>query len=184
MIKYLAVTAVAFLTATAAGNAADRPITYDCDTAPGHFSELVLPAPAGAFTVSGNLSARAIAKDKQWAPTAKLLISPPPKSPGLGTDDYAGVTLTALPGKSVNVKMDVVQYLSFTTKGRDGEIIAGTFSAPGTAQPFGLSYDGRSVVVTVGSERRTYLLATTEPVVRIVCSTGEFLFTDIQVKPR
>ena len=183
MTKQWAVVAAA-AALTAGANAAERPITYDCDTAAGHFSELVIPAPVVAFTVTGNVRVNAIAKDKNWAPNAKLLISPPPTSPGDNPTSHAGISVTALPGKSVSVAMDVVQYLSFAGTGQKDEIIAGSFKAPGNPQPFSLTYDGQSVVATVGGESRTYPLVTTEPVVRIVCSTGEFLFTDVRIQAR
>lgn len=49
-------------------------------------------------------------------------------------------------------------------------------------QTFTLSYDGSTVVVNLGKESRSFPLKVAEPVVRIVCSTGEFLFTDLAIK--
>ena len=183
MVRVLGMFAAAASLSTA-GSAAERAITYDCDSAPGHFSELVLPAPTVAFTVTGNVTVNAIAADKKWAPGARLLISPPSTSPGDNPEARAGVSLTALPGKSVGAKQQVVQYLSFTANGHEDEIITFSFKAPGAPQPFSLSYDGKSVVVAVDGETRAYPLVTSEPVVRIVCSTGEFLFTDLRIKAR
>ena len=54
---------------------------------------------------------------------------------------------------------------------------------PGTAQPFTLAYDGSAVAVTVGNETRSFPLKIADPAVRIVCSTGEFLVTDLTISP-
>jgi hypothetical protein len=71
---------------------------------------------------------------------------------------------------NVNRKSDEVLPLSMVTK-------------PGTVQPFRLSYDGNNVSVNLGTESKTFPLKVTEPVVRIVCSTGEFLLTDLKIVP-
>ena len=71
-------------------------ITYDCDTAANHFSELVLPAGTGPFTVSGGVKLNALAEITKYAPLARIQIAsfaPPGQSPEL----YAGLTLTVLP---------------------------------------------------------------------------------------
>ena len=54
---------------------------------------------------------------------------------------------------------------------------------PGTPQPFTLAYDGSQVVVSLGAETKSFPLKTSDPVVRITCSTGEFLFTDLAIRP-
>ena len=47
-------------------------ITYDCDTAANHFSELILPAGTGPFTVSGNVKLNALADVTKYAPIARV----------------------------------------------------------------------------------------------------------------
>src|SRR3954470_2925518 len=76
--------------ATAAG------IAYDCDTAPNHYSELVLPAPAGPFTVSGNVQLNALAEVTKYTPLARVQISSA-SEPGQSPDSFAGVSVMALP---------------------------------------------------------------------------------------
>lgn len=182
MLKKLALVASA-LAVPGAAHAAGRGITYDCDTAPGHFSELVLPAPSTAFTVTGNIKVNNIAKDKKWAPIARVRIGSAPAGPGAAPSAFGGFELTALPGKSVSLLLDTVQALSFDASGRDTEIIAASLQSTGAVQSFRLAYDGRSVAVTIGTETRSYPLTTSEPVVQVICSTGEFLMTDLRVEP-
>jgi hypothetical protein len=54
---------------------------------------------------------------------------------------------------------------------------------PGSEQAFSMVYDGSSLAVTVG-ENKSFPLRLTDPVVRIVCSTGEFLITDLTITAR
>src|SRR6185503_17351769 len=156
--------------------AAAAGITYDCDTTPGHFSDLVLPAPSGPFTVSGNVQVNQIGKDSKWAPTARLRIGSAEPAPGGAPDDYAGFEITALPGNALSMKLDTVQAFSFDVKGRDSETIPNSLGATGAAQPFRISYDGQQVTTTVAGQTRSYQLKGRPPVVEVVCSTGEFLF--------
>ena len=53
----------------------------------------------------------------------------------------------------------------------------------GPVQPFLLAYDGKSVSVTVAGSTRSFPLTTSDPVVQVICSTGEFLLTDLAVQP-
>ena len=54
------------------GQTLAAPITYDCDTAADHFSELVLPAADVPFTVSGNLQLNALAGSKKYVALARI----------------------------------------------------------------------------------------------------------------
>ena len=73
--------------------------------------------------------------------------------------------------------------LSYNLAGKDDEVIPpSAMTKPGTVQPFTLSYDGSKVTIILGPETRVLPLKLVEPVVRIVCSTGEFLFTDLTIK--
>jgi hypothetical protein len=175
---------VVAISVSGAAQTATRGITYDCDTAAGHFSELILPAPASSFSVTGNIRVLGIAKDKEWAPLARVRIGEAPTSPGSTLSSYGGLMLTALPGKAVSMRADIVQMFSFDVAGRtDEEGIASTLQATGATQLFRLSFDGRSVTVAVGSESRSVPLTVSEPVVQVICSTGDFLITDLKVEP-
>lgn len=161
-------------------------ITYDCDTAAGHFSELVLPSAGASFLVSGNVQLNALAASKTYAPSARIQISSA-GAPGQSPSVYAGFSLTALPtdAKKAPAGSSAVQMLSYNMNGKKDEMLPlSLLTKPGTVQPFRLSYDGSQVIVNLGSESRRFPLKAAEPVVRIVCSTGEFLFTDLTIKPQ
>jgi len=159
-------------------------ITYDCDTASGHFSELILPAPGNRFTVTGNLQLNAIAPVDKYAPLARLQIaseSEPGQSPTL----FAGFTLTALPvdAKKNPTGQPVIEMLAFNVNGKDDDVLPSSMIVkPGTVVPFVVSFDGSNVSVKLNDATRLFPLGTTQPVVRLVCSTGEFLFTNLAIK--
>lgn len=79
------------------GEAAGRGITYDCDTAPGHFSELLLPAPASHFSVSGNIKVNQLASHEKWAPTARVRVGSRPSAPGAPLGTYGGLDQPPFP---------------------------------------------------------------------------------------
>ena len=172
-----------FLAVPAAAGAAG--ITYDCDTAANHFSVLSLPTGPAPFTVSGIVQLNAIAASKTYAAGARIQISSP-AAPGDNADAYAGFSLTALAAdaKKTPSGLPGVQMLSYIVNGHEDEVVPlSTMTKPGTPQPFTLAYDGNQVVVSLGAETKTLPLKASDPVVRITCSTGEFLFTDLAIRP-
>jgi hypothetical protein len=136
------------------------------------------------FTVSGRIQVNKIAKDPVWTPIARVRIGS--AQPGLGKapDQYAGFVLTALPGKAVKLRFDTVQAFNFDAKGRDSEIIPGSIGPTGTAQPFQITYDGKSVGVNIAGQTRSYAMVSNAPVIDVICSTGDFLFTDVLIAPQ
>jgi hypothetical protein len=158
-------------------------ITYDCDTAAGHFSELVLPSPGSHFVVTGNIKVNNIAKDKKWAPIVRLRIGSAPAAPGAAPSGYAGFELAAMAGKEVSMAAETVQAFSFDVSGKDEEIIPTSLQPAGTAEPFRLSFDGSSVAIDVHGQSRSYPVAADPAVVQVICSTGEFLITDLRIQP-
>jgi len=181
-ILYLHTIGLAFLslptTAMATG------ITYDCDTAANHFSELVLPAHI-PFSVSGNVQLNALAASKAYAPITRIQIASS-SSPGKSPSVYAGFSLSAIPmdAKKTPSGAPAIQMLSYNSNDKeDEEVPLSIMTKPGTVQSFTLSYDGSNVSVNLGNDTKSIPLKTTEPVVRIVCSTGEFLYTDLKIIP-
>jgi len=74
--------------------------------------------------------------------------------------------------------------LSYSVSGKDEDVLPfSMITKPGTIQPFNLSYDGKKVLVSLGNESKSFPLETGDPVVRLICSTGEFLFTDLKITP-
>src|SRR5438270_10385359 len=165
--------------ATAAG------ITYDCDTAANHYSELVLPAPAGPFTVSGVVQLNALAEVSKYTPLARIQISSP-SEPGQSPASFAGLSVMGLPAdaRKTPTGSPAIQMVAFNANGKEDEILPlSMLEKPGGAQPFSLTFDGRSVAALISNERRSLPLPAAAPVVRIVCSTGEFLFTNVNIQP-
>jgi hypothetical protein len=159
-------------------------ITYDCDTAADHFSELSLPTAGVPFTVSGNVQLLTLAASKTYVPIARIQISPS-AAPGQPSPVFAGFSISALPAdaKKTPSGAAAIQLLSYNFGGKDDEILPlSIMTKPGTVQPFTISYDGNEVAVKLGPETKSFPLKATEPIVRIVCSTGEFLFTDLTIE--
>jgi hypothetical protein len=179
--RYIAGLALLALPATAEA----KGVTYDCDTAANHFSALSLPAGGVPFTVSGNVQLNAIAHSTTYVPVARIQIASS-VAPGQSPDVYAGFSLSALPtdAKKTPSGAPAIQMLSYTSDGKKDEIIPlSMMTKPGTVQSFTLSYDGNKVFVNIGNETKSFPLKTSDPVVRLVCSTGEFLFTDLTITP-
>lgn len=123
---------------------------------------------------------------KTYVPLARIQISSP-SAPGQSPEAFAGFTLAALPAdaKKTSSGAAAVQMLSYNASGKEDELLPlSLMTKPGTIQPFTLAYDGSQVIVNLGTEAKSLPQKAAEPVVRIVCSTGEFLFTDLVIKPR
>ena len=160
-------------------------ITYDCDTAANHFSELVLPTMDGPFKVSGTVQLNALAASATYIPIARIQIASS-AAPGQSPSAFAGFSLSALPAdaKKTPSGAPAVQMLSYNLAGKEDELLPLSMMAkPGTVQPFKLSYDGSSVSVSLGNEAKSFPLRANGPVVRVVCSTGEFLITNLTIRP-
>ncbi|WP_308516307.1 hypothetical protein [Sphingomonas flavescens] len=165
--------------------AAAAGITYDCDTAANHFSELVLPAPGGSFTVSGNVQLLTIAEVSKYAPIARVQVTSP-SQPGQPAANVVGVSLAVLPAGAEETRAGApaLQMVSFQASGHKDEALAQSMLIkPGTPQSFRLRFDGANVAATIGSETRFYPMKAADPVVRLICSTGEFLFTNVTLQP-
>ena len=160
-------------------------ITYDCDTAADHFSELNLPTSGSTFTVAGKVQLTALAGSLTYTPIARIQIAET-TAPGQSPKIYGGFSLSALPvdAKKSPTGTPAIQMVSYSFAGRDDEVVPlSILTKPGTIQPFTLSYDGNEITVNLGNETKRFPVKIAEPVLRIVCSTGEFLFTGVTIKP-
>lgn len=186
-MKYLSIAACFALMHAGAAMAAPA-ITYDCDTAASHFSELVLPTPAGSFTVTGQLQVNQLPLFDKFAPITRLMVVPGNIAPGSSAADLAGFSLNALPAKMVDksVKDDklMLQFVNWNAthdhKAEDFKPFG--FAKAGDKLPFTLTYDGAAVTLSVAGEKTSIPLIVADPMVRIVCSTGEFLYTDLRIE--
>ena len=160
----------------------DIGITYDCDTAANHFSELVLPAGAAPFTVTGKLRLNAVAASKEYLPVARLAISNASDNPGASDQPWAGFEYAMVPAIKKTPATAILATSTFEV-GKKADMQP--FAIPSAAEiSFSLAYDGSHVVMTVDGHERQFDFTATKPVVRIVCSTGEFLYTNLLIRPR
>jgi hypothetical protein len=176
-----AATASIFLALAAPAGAAG--ITYDCDTAADHFSELALPAGPGPFSVSGTVQLNTLAASKKFVAMSRIQIASA-SAPGQPPAAYAGFSLSALPvePKKTPSGASAIQMVDYNVAGREDEgLPLSMLEKPGTPQHFTLAYDGSNVAVTIGTQSKSFPLRVADPVVRIVCSTGEFLITDLTI---
>lgn len=177
----------AALIPSAASSAEDQGIVYDCDTASGHFSVLMLPAPGQNFTVTGKIELRAMAEIGDYVPLARLAIVDRPDDAGSAIDDSVGFKLTALPERLLRDDGgdDPFQMLSWDAR-TGGEAHEARSFVPQTAGPlqFRLSYDGSEAKVEIDGKQQVFALSTRSPAVRVICSTGEFLFTDLLIEEK
>lgn len=164
--------------------AAPHGMTYDCDTAAGHFSELNLRAENGPFTVTGKVRLNAVAESSTYVPLVRIQIAETVDQ-GQVPKTFAGFSLAALPldpAKADGAK--TAQALSYNANGIGEEIIPGSLTAkPGSVQTFRLTFTGTAVVVGLGPNTKTFPMKSDNPSLRVVCSTGEFLLTDVIVRP-
>lgn len=170
-----------------AADASSTGIIYDCDTASGRFSSLVLPVPSAPFTVQGKVQLREIADMGKWAPGSRLTIIGGAAEPGNVPSEGAGFLLAALPAKMVEKRAGkgVVQYLQWQENRFDGQIMSGPFDIRPAKQElaFSMRYDGKTVSMAIGGQQKSVTLVSPASAVRIICSTGEFLYTDLKITP-
>lgn len=165
-----------------------RPIVYDCDTAANHFSELALPAPDGPFVVSGHVQINQIPQVDKFVPLARFGIAQTSPSPGSPPTDVAGFILNALPSKMIDPKLKdskaVVQYVEWDelTGGVSKDHAAFGFAKMGEKLDFSLSYADGIVTARISGQEQRIAINAPLPVVRIICSTGEFVFTDLRIE--
>ena len=186
--NHLAVAAIAatcaVVPAAALAQTANPGITYDCDTATDHFSELSLPAGPAPFTVTGKVKMMTSATSKEYLPMARLAISNASADPSGPSDEgWAGFEFIVGPAKTG--KAPSIPALDFSTKTKGqtpDQSIIGITSA--TEVPFSLTYDGAHVTVSVDGHDKQFDFTAAKPVVRITCSTGEFLYTNLVILPR
>lgn len=152
-----------------AGAAAAAPISYDCDTAAGSFSVIEQVQAGPTYHLRGTITPRTWRSDRRWAPSVRI---------GFGTADdsrRAWITLTRQPDRpGADAGMEVAD------GGEPGTIALGNV---GLNQPIAfdlaLSASGDGAV-TLGTEHRSFHFNPgPNAKMSVTCSTGEFLFSDL-----
>lgn len=175
------------LLANTGSEPASQGITYDCDTGSGHFSALVLPVPSGSFTVQGKVQPRALAELGKWAPATRLTVVSRLADAGAVPDDGAGFTMQALPAKMIDKRAGkgIVQFVKWQENHAGKQTESEPFAILPAMQElaFSLRYDGKAVVMAIGGAETMVAVSKPMSAVRIICSTGEFLYSDLKITP-
>jgi hypothetical protein len=168
LYKYALPLVAAFGSLASAAHAA--PLSYDCDTTPGHYSELKQVQSGPSYRVSGRIAANELATDKRWAPGANVTIE---------SADGQNRAALRLMAPTRRAPLDVV--LSITRAGK---------TETQTLGHVGLSEE-LAFVVTVAEGRARVEIGTMRgeaPIdigagasAAVVCSTGNFHFNDLEL---
>jgi hypothetical protein len=191
MKNWIALVSAVLATSPAMLTAQETPpagITYDCDTAANHYSELSLPPGAVPFTVSGKVKLLSIVPGQDYVTMTRLSISNATPQPGPSSEGWAGFQIS-VPKRSA--RQSGVALLSTSLRPKGGANATEALARPVVIEKaedlqelqFTLTYDGEQAIVRLGESQKTLEFAAPQPIVRIVCSTGEFLYTDLVIRP-
>lgn len=179
MTKWIGMGGAALLMLTAV-DACAAGVKYDCDTAADHFSELAIPAPTGPFSVSGDVKLLNLAASSKYVASTHIQIAADAE-PGSSPSKFAGFSFLALAAADKKTgETHVVQMLNWSVSGeKDQGLDLSVLGDPAAMKHFRLAYDGKQVTVELDQQTRTVPIQIDHPVFRVVCSTGEFLLTDV-----
>jgi hypothetical protein len=174
MIRATFLAAIAGLSVlVAAGEAKAQKLEYDCDTTPEHYSELKLTQSGPAYAVTGSLSARRLYRGKRFAPIGSV---------NLSAADGSWSVRISLIGYATESDKVVTGQLRIIRNGKAEEPSLGVFEV-GKPVHFALSLaaDGKGSASLGGQTLPVAVQATGPVTASVVCSTGEFLFTDLDM---
>lgn len=153
--------------------AAAASITYGCDTAAGRFSAIELEVPSTGFEVSGSITPNEFRKDKTWAASAWVRID------AVDEQNAAEVRFTG-----VSPSKDGLITLSGKSEGseRKGDPQLGKIAAPFA---FSIKVVSPAEVLLMAGNQKAKLLVTMGDKVKLTigCSTGDFVFSNLEWKP-
>jgi hypothetical protein len=149
---------------------------------------LELPAPAGGFVVEGKVRLQQIGQIDKYSPLTRLAIASAPAAPGKSPDEVAGFVLTAVPASAVKkgAGKGLIQFLQWDERRGGTQQPNDAFDLATAPQElsFRIVYDGHTATMRIGDQEKSLPLVAKQPVVRIICSTGEFLYTDLKISPQ
>ncbi len=155
-------------------------ITYDCDTTVDHFSELILPSNSETFTVTGKVRLITAAPSEKYLPLARISISSADAEPGPSSQSWAGFEYLVFPEEEGMPA--TLPFLTFSIRAEGSENQMELVAPPSSAEVnFELRLNEDVVEILIDGHSKKVNGAFEKPVVRIVCSTGEFLFTDLHI---
>jgi hypothetical protein len=146
-------------------------IKFDCDTAAGAFSEISVPQSGPAYRIAGSVSARKYRVDGQWAPAATVgLMSADGKSSG-------AIRLQAPTGRGA-----VELVVQSRKNGKDYGTVVGTLKKEEVATFSLEAVDGKMTIRTAGKTFDGPDVGIGASV-NVTCSSGEFLFENLDWEP-
>lgn len=166
---------VAILTAAGAGlsapqAAAPQSLSFSCDAAPGEVTAMADHLPATATFISGDFRALQIRQDNNLSPAATVKLA--------SRKDFVALQMTPIEPNSRT-------FLVFVRNG-DGHEEERTMMGEvriDQSMPFRLARHGKDVVVSAAGQtvtvRQSFRGA---PNIGVSCSTGKFLFENVQVQ--
>ncbi|WP_131818631.1 hypothetical protein [Sphingomonas turrisvirgatae] len=161
---------------SAANGANAQTLEYDCDTQAEHFSVLKAVQQGPSYKASGSISPRAIFPSKTYATIGVIDFEPDDKS------WRARLGLTALVIKKREV---VMATLEITRAGKSEEpVMLGSIEdfRMGGTYPISVTLGDSGGTATIGSNTVPIKLAAQGNInVSIICSGGEFLFTNLNI---
>ena len=146
------------------------PLSYDCDTGPGRYSELKRTEPGPAYSVSGRIAAIELGLHKRWLPSGQVVIE---SADGLRSARLQLVATTR------QAPLDVVLLTD-----RDGEAGTQRLGQVGLneALAFSMTVAGGRARVEIGTMRgEAEVDVGAAASVGVVCSTGNFHFEDLRL---
>ncbi|MCJ2182835.1 hypothetical protein MTR62_09040 [Novosphingobium sp. 1949] len=161
-------------------------MSYDCDAAQNHYSEIVLPVPDGPFAVTGKVAMRHMIADEDYVTNARIVISSRANGTRRAAPGAFGIHLLAVPARAAkltDLPPDQTVELAQWEMAQGAQSDAWRVDSAQGGLPFAMRFDGARVATQLGAVVRSDALVPEAPVVRISCSTGEYLFTDLVVKP-
>jgi len=154
---------------------------YDCDTPANRFSDLTIPAGRPPFVVTGRVRAASAARSDQFVPLTRLVISSTAGT-GATSEGWAGFEYAVFPDTAAPAQRG--PQLGFTLRAAGGANSAQPAGAPsGREVAFSLLYDGVGVLAIVDGKARKMPFTVAAPAIKIVCSTGEFVYSDLRISP-
>lgn len=172
--------AAAVVAMTAPADAAEaRKIHFDCDTTPGHSSTMDLPLATGQRKVAGSVKAIQLYQIERWLPSAQIRLSEQD-----GSRWIALALIAARPYEKV-ISKDAAVTLAIRKNAGDGSTIqqetVGTLPL-GEGLPLELSTSADRTIINIAGEAHIVDFRLAGPRrLALVCSTGEFEFSDILV---
>jgi hypothetical protein len=158
------------------GAAQAQKLEYDCDTQAEHFSVLKVVQDGPDYAASGNISLREIFAVKDYATLGVLEFAPEDRS------WRARLGLSALMMRKQPIIMGTLE-ITRGGKAEEPQLIGGTLLyQKGKTYPIKLVLGDNGGTATLGDQSVPVNLKASGKVnVSVVCSGGEFLFTDLQL---